>query len=761
MPISSIWTIATGPQTGTLDGLGIVGATLSERAQGDGTLTLRWADPLANRADWSHGAVVTLARSGTIVFYGKVNTRGRTLSVAEASRTVVVSGCWESLDRTPYGEEWQSWNGSAVATVKHARFSVGAASSGGKTTDTVAALGEVVTWAAARGLPITLGTTPTTKTVPRIDGHSASCGDVLRRILRWHPECAVYVAHAGTGWTLNVVPVASLSAVTLDASHVSPADIEIAYDESACPENVVVSWEATVVSGSAEAGTEEDRLQVYQETAGGTSIGEGTVFFTLPVTLPSDNATTQEMEIVTRTIPANGATNEAAEKWWLKHSPELRRWGITAADIILPSTTSGTIKAHTKTAVTDELDDIEDSESDFSPPSYWTDDLTKLPRELIVGEIQEWMRRSVGRVRCEVTVGVKKSVVDALSAEARAEVLAYGSEVTEIGGQDAYLLQLVTEVRATNALSRVYQRTVPGTGNTVPAVSEQIITGLATAYYNATKDGFWTGQITLTEAEVGLVNPLSRKLNLSHPLRTEWATMGAQVSGYTANLATGQTTRTLGRPPHLALQDFAELIRIGRQQETGQILLGGGPQKDSDAKRKNKRGGKVRQGGFGPIQTDTAIPLGNPPEPRRWELVAVPDSDPTTYTLRLGKIWDGEEEVDVTVDTSATAYEPVDGGAFWLEQEGYPDVAEDWDLRLKAGEKPTDQWTYDGDLEAMEFVKKTLVTFHATDPGGVSLPVGALWARLRVADTDLLAIDVAAWDEDESRLFPAIEFAPA
>ena len=733
MAISEIWTIS-GPVSGTLANLSVESAVIEFRAGGTDYADLTFNDPAHAATAWARGTAVTILRSGSVFFKGKVAQSPRAAQASGDSRTVRIEGPWSDL-RLPYSQDWKHWNGSAVATqTEHPRVIVGK-SADGLYSNTTAALTEILTYAEAKGVNLTLGTTPTARQVPLIETHSRSCADILGQTMRWHWDAIAAVDYSTTPPTLDVTPTASLSNLTLPAADYPSDAYQLAKRDDLVPSGVILSYEAYAKDTDANS-TQRYRRQIYRDTAGNTTVGPDTLLAVMPVQIEGlSTPTRREQELLTQAIPGNGTTGNTTEAWWIEHSP-LERWGIGVGDLALTSANVGDIHAHTITAVP--LPDPATLGEDVEIPSFWTDNLDDLDREILSGQVHEWMPGIYyGRVRARATLAIRKTVIDALPIEKRLEALRIcrPDVVTLSGGFAAYLLDMEVIVAATNGLSRTYRETgflALGNG-TLPAVGDQIIPGLAAAYYAMISTARWEGQITLTHDEAGATRYLGNKINLSGG-RSEWASMAALVQIERIDLATGQTRLTLGAPSHLSLTDFAELMRIARApQERREITLVG--TEDPDAATApawgDGRAAKVTGAAMGPMMSTLSIP---PEFPRRW----VPYGNGTATVLRVGKVWAGEAAVNATaISNTATALSVVAGGGVWLKVGGVS-VA---NVTLESGGTLPEPFLVD-DSGNLTYYHKILGDFSSTDPGPPGFPIGdgSIYYRPRVGDSDLVAV---------------------
>lgn len=780
MAISSIWTLS-GPQSGPLADLGVIDATLRFVSADVDTLDLTFSDQAHAATGWTYGAAVTLKRSGATFFRGTVAApQRRRGAVAGDSRTVRIEGPWARLARLPYAQRFLHFNGSSVGeSPEHPRAILGQ-SSEGLITLTAQAFSEILDYAAAHGAGLSAGNLPATRKIPLLQTYSRSCADILRELLRWHYDCVAWIDYSTM--RLNIQPRSTLPEWTCDATGRPLSSLDLARRDDLVPTNVIISYETVVDDPNYDDDLALDtqpvatdlkrRLQIYRDTAGGTAIQVGTLVGVMPVNLPNATQPANEtQEIVTRPIPKAGDYDRAAENWWIDHS-NLHRWGLDRDDIILPRRTVGDIYAHSVRAIP-----LPITEDDTPLPYYWTDDIDRLPRELVSGQVKPWMRRSYGRVRARVTIGIKKASIDNLSAEFHFEAArAVRSYTVDIDGSEAYLFDVAVEVAATNAATKTYSHPTSASGiaipsqdiqtrpnlnstkthlaadyyDTSPAIADQIIPGLANTIYKALSTPDWEGSLSLTEQEAGARRYLGQVINISHAARPEWSTMGARVQTETLNLANGETSLALGGPAQLSIQDFAELLRALRAPLQRQLLIAGGGSRttdDADAKWTTGSASLLDYSGAGSDSNRFDIP---PPSGRsRWDLK--PDLDTQRWRLVPGRIYNGTSIV--TIKDVDQDIEPEDGKSLYLWSDSLG--GDEWTLKYETTPTPKYQFS-DGEFDE---VRKILCTFYGSTTDQ-AVAVGDLWVRWEVSDADLTTV-ISAWmDPATSRASSVIDLLP-
>lgn len=753
MPIPATWTI-TGPVTASLDSLGAISARLTFSYLAEDALELVFPDPGHVASDWAHDTEVTLRRAGSVFFKGLVDRRPRHGSLAEDLRRVRITGPWADLMAMPYAEVWTHWTtGNATGnSTPHPHTILGATASNGKYTDTAEALAQVLSYAADHGVDISTGTLMTGRDVPLIECANRSCGDLIRQILRWHPECQAWINYASSNaFTVSASP----SSVSIDAS-AQGVTWELIQRSDLAVSNVVVSYETEAYDATALDPDDGDpelykRLRIHQDTAGGSSIGRRTLLVTIPVREGQSDPKCHKQAILTRLLPETGNTSEVCEQWWIDHSP-LRRLGIDTGNITLPSTTVGETMAHTLYVWSEAEDEngdpitelimptatgIEREVGEF--PEYYTGNISRLPRELVEGQLHDWMRRKQGMVTAKATVAVRKTTIDALEETKRAEALRGHPREGTVGGIAAYLYDFTATVRATDAITKVYKHWPGDESGGELTAAEQIIPGLASAIYDARSTAPWEGSISLVAEVAGATRYLPCLANLTNSGVANHTTMAARVRSESLDLASNVTSLTLGIPGHLEPGDFAQLIKIARdcQHDTMAISVAGGAGQDDDAKRRSRREtdrNAVIGSSWGPARKDAEFPP--TPPVRRW----APYNAGNGTKLTVGKVWAGESAANATSIGNSTANLTLSTtGGVWLKVGGV-NVA---NITLVSGTPLPAPFEVDG-AGNLTYYYKVIGDYSSSDPGAPSYPLmngnTTVWYRPRVPDADLVAV---------------------
>ncbi|MDD2237908.1 MAG: hypothetical protein PHG65_11950, partial [Kiritimatiellae bacterium] len=174
--------------------------------------------------------------------------------------------------------------------------------------------------------------------------------------------------------------------------------------------------------------------------------------------------------------------------------------------------------------------------------------LNDLPRELVDGQVLDWMQKDAGEETITARVDYKQVNED-------------GTE-EEIEGQD-----IAITITATDATTRVYQRQSSYTsGDVIP-------TGLAQKLYESNSEMHYQGSVSIVEQECTGVYTVGKVLNITGGL-SAWASMRALIQSVIFDLDSGRTTVNFGPPSHLGFSDLVELLKVTRRTITPSFQAG-------------------------------------------------------------------------------------------------------------------------------------------------------------------------------------------
>ena len=517
------WTINGTP----LAEAGLRIASGSFRSQGPSIMRLeRVADyHAAELVEFGDGVTIARVEDAVSVnfFQGKVASVPKYASAGDEAHVYEIADAWEDLESTIYQEEWAIGSSSMLMP----KFVFGITPDGGGFSR--CGVGQMIinaiNYAISVGVDLQLGTVPGGETPIPSQMENTSCAELIRTAMKLHPDWVAWIDHTTSPPTFQVTPVSSLT--SLDIAVDGSAEVEsfncIKRDDL-IPDGVRIIYEfATTIDDTVYRNLSEDKYPVSSPD-GGPRV--------LQATIPLAGIQMQVQKSRVQVIPI---PEDAAD--------------VTAKDFIRAnfSHLSGLPDAAFKVVeLTPSLvDEPADHPDPINPQATRLDvaDVTDLPNQLVRGQIEDWMRRKVGKVK----VACRIEATAAANQDERDLILQGTSDITVTG---------------TNATTKIYK------GITQWVAPEDIPEGLAQATYEAILSGCaYQGAITLIESEISATRYHGKKLNLTGGI-AGWATMAAPIHSVDFDIDNGRTTIAFGPVPTLAPTDFLELQRILRYRPT-------------------------------------------------------------------------------------------------------------------------------------------------------------------------------------------------
>jgi hypothetical protein len=499
----------------TMDDWGLRDLVRERINQAEDVVTFR-ADGRASDANplFDFGSTVKLFRNGMPWFYGRVvQVPGRASAKAE-DQLYRLAGPWWYLENLVFQQAWETTNGldaTLVATNK-SRLVLGQKDDGTKL-DSGSAILEVLAYATARGVPLTVGAVSPNAIAPYEEALDLSCAEVIRKFLRWTPDAAVSFDYTTSPYpTLSIHRRADAGTVTLPAyrSPVSGFDLTPRHDLQVPA--VVLKFEQT---NDIDNDTYTS-LTVQAAPTSATGDEPGALVMTLD--LSGARATYQKQKVRTTSIPAS-ESSAGVIAWWKGKFPWLNDFADTDL-MVVSGTQTLTIE---------------------NPANYPDITLSDLPNELLEGSVAAWMNLDAAPLLIQATLQYTGATTDESAV------------VFDSANQRV----VYTRVIGTNAETQIYSRLTSATE------AEPVPSGLAQALYDAVSTLAYDGVIELTEEECSGVAVPGSLLNLSGG-RAEWATMAAQIQRIEEHIDLGQTKIVVGPGKHLGHGDLAGLLRVNR-----------------------------------------------------------------------------------------------------------------------------------------------------------------------------------------------------
>jgi hypothetical protein len=492
-------------------GLSVVGGVFRNGAASH--VQLRCSSSLFDASEvFPYEEPVTIKLDGSAFFRGKVRSIPKSASGSNEAQDFLVEDAWAELERTTYQEPWAVGSG----TVLMPRVILGVKANGDRIT-LGAQIGEALDFAIAAGVTLQKGSIPTGMLLWPEEADGMSCAEVIRTSLRYHPDWLPWIDHSTSPPTFNVTPVASATALSKAITECQ--DIDIREMQDRLPECVRICF----VTANIADDTVQRSITVQKFPTDGPDSGPGVLATT--VDLQGVRSTTQKQQVQTRALPTSQSEAKAYIK--LKY-PAL-------ADV---PDANFNVTVWERFVIDD--DETLPDPINVNAPRQKGEEFSTLPRELVRGNIAEWMQRTVGKVR--------------LKWELKPTSTATLDEVDRIKRTPAGVI-----ITATNAITKIYKGIASWTaGEDAPA-------GIAETYYNTIHAAArHEGTITIPGADLS-ARWHGKKLNLTGGA-SAWSTMAAPIHAVRWDAHRGDATITFGPSPDYALQDFIEYLKLLRRR---------------------------------------------------------------------------------------------------------------------------------------------------------------------------------------------------
>jgi hypothetical protein len=521
--MSPVWTLkdANGV-TKALADWGLRALTRELINQGTDLVTFCADAPSDGAPLFGFGSTVELFRNGTPWFYGRVvQAPGRASAKAE-EQVYRLAGPWWYLENMVFQQAWETTDGidTTLAATNKSRLILNQKSDGTKLA-TGAAIAEVLSYATARGAPLTVGAITPNAIAPYTEALDHSCAEVIRAFLRWTPDATAAFDYTTLPYpTLAIHRRADAPTLSLPAygAPVSGLELTPRYDLQAPA--VVLKFEQTNDINSDTFTTLT--VQAAPPTATGDELGA----LVMTLDLSGARATYQKQNVRTAAIPTSDSSAGVID-WWKGKFAWLQDFADSDLQVV-----SGT-----------QVISIE------NPANYPGVTVTQVPNELLEGSVANWMNCSSAPLLVQATLQFIGTATD---------------ESQEVWGA-AGTRNVYTRVIGTNAQTQTYARLTSATA------AEPVPAGLAQALYDAVNILQYDGTVETTEEECSGVAGPGALLNLSGG-RADWAAMAAQIQRVEEAVDLGRTRIKVGPGTHLGHADLAELLRVNSQRRVSYRL---------------------------------------------------------------------------------------------------------------------------------------------------------------------------------------------
>jgi hypothetical protein len=527
--MSLIWKI----NGATLDSLGLrmVGGNL--RTHGASTMSFE-RDAAFDAAEasglaYDDNVILTWQTEGDLVnpptqfFQGKVVTVPKYGTINDEGQVIVVEDVWGQLERTVYQESWNY--GSTSVMIPKAVFGLDYTGDP-VTVDTVIA--NVIAYAESVGINISAGTLPGGEIPVPFALDNVMCSEVIMAALRLHPDWMPWIDHTTTPPTLNVTPIATATELTyaVNGSAEIP-DFSVIKRDDLLPASVRIFYDFAASEDVGGVPEIQRKGVVDKYPTGGPDSGPRVLSAIIP--LQGMQMQIQKSRVQTRVIPtgpaAEGVKEYIQKKWLHLKDVDPDHFTVDGFELFLAADT----EAHP--------DPISARAPRLVPTT-----VSEIPRELVRGSIEDWMRKKVGRVNIQCGISAAAEATEA--------------ELGQIAKETPPI-----SVIATNATTNLYK------GITQWTAAEDVPVGIAQAVYQAIHSASqYQGSITVAADDIPTTRVIGKKLNLSGGV-TAWLTMGAPIHAMDWDVDKGTAKISFGPNPSLAPTDFLELQRIIRGRE--------------------------------------------------------------------------------------------------------------------------------------------------------------------------------------------------
>lgn len=483
---------------------------------------------------WAYRDQVTLYRDGARYFYGLVNRTARMARPGE-SISVHLADPWWWLESLVYQQSYASLAEGSVQMP----FVVLGLSAAGAVRTTTQQVADIIDYAIAAGAPLVRGDIDPGIALWPVELRNVTCAEAIRLMMRHHPQWSVYLDHSTNPYpTIHVRARAELEQTDLTLGLHDLSSFNLRPRDDLRPDAVrIVYHTANQIDGEIYRATAED---IYPPDKTGQELGALNYVVELEGMAMQFNK--QEIQAVTIPDgpPAGGFFDQQDAKDFLKlFFDELN--DLNDADWKFQSW-SKTLAPETAN---------QDNDPDPVNPNATrlrVETVDDLPRALIRGAVQDWMRVRVGQVLLKADIILKPAALAALDAAGR-----------KFWGADC-ARHVEFRVTGTNARTKLYK------GKAFWQPAEQAPVDLARALYMERETLEWEGSLTLPASDLPATRYHGTRLRLRNSLDA-WSTMDAVVNRVGWDVDRGQLDLEFGPAAraHLGPQDLVEQMRAERK----------------------------------------------------------------------------------------------------------------------------------------------------------------------------------------------------
>ena len=515
---------------------------------------------------YSYKDRIEIFKDSVRFFTGYVITTPRHGNSSTERQTISVAGPWWWLEQITFQELWltvsegQSSSGHSTGSSSDdseaptlsdsysSRILLGM-NKEGNLISTGQQISAILTYARDQwpegSAPFDLGTILTGQNVWTSDQLNSTCAEIVRTLMRWHPDCASHIDYSSAIPTLSIQESAYQTTHTKDVSELTSLSWHNRDDLRL--DGVILKYEKEhVADGKTYVSHEIDK---YPSTA---TNGPNVVIATIP--LRGSSRTTQKQQVTTRSIPTEsssvGGANPHLNIWWREQLPWLKVSSPASANVIDHFEIANHEIQFAR--IGEPSTPIDSNAVDDS------DDASDYPRELLSGGIADWMECKAARLLVKCDIIAKSS--------APPEVMAKFKGLATVGLKAYPSIAVEVEIQGTDAISKTYSKIINSTSD------EPTPENLAQRYYEAHQTIRSQGSCTISEDELttASISPGDKiTITASGETNTPASSVIQQVA---YDIGGGKTSITFGPPSHLSPQDFIEALRMARALPKAQVF---------------------------------------------------------------------------------------------------------------------------------------------------------------------------------------------
>jgi hypothetical protein len=420
-------------------------------------------------------------------------------------------------------------------------------------TETITA---IFAWATAHGCPIQLGTCAIAMLCPAMELLDVSCGEAIRRILKFLPDVVSWTDYTTNPPTINFASRYDLPVATLELSDFGADGFSAKPRPDLIPPQIVIVYEITQTVD----GTPGINIQIDAVPDGATGDVPRALVMTIPIHGANESFAKQRLRC--QAIPLNfAAANGGGEalqtlgRFYKQFVPQFQLCDSVDGDAQTPNLTFYPLNPSDPDTYYEialaQPDGVNDANEPFvylDPSDTGSTQLTldtTLTNCMLEGQQPPWMYPNT------------KAQVQAITFRA-SWTMNNGSiqgGIDPITGQPGIRITVI--LTATNGISQTYHYLQQWEG------SEGVPAGLAAALTASLGILQYEGKATIVAPECEGPMPLGAVLNVVNG-RSEWESMAALIQEVEEDIFHGKTTAKFGPPAHLQITDAIALMRMGR-----------------------------------------------------------------------------------------------------------------------------------------------------------------------------------------------------